>query len=405
MENWSNPNPEPEIKPETDSSHVNPEPEAIARYEPVPELEKAMNAWSWAWELHWISFGVIFTFIALAAFVTGIRTRRRSNFVIWKFRLVVCLLLTVFGSSRSLWLFLYPYELKPNVSGTPTFLLRLLYSLGFPSLSTGFMLVHVAFLDVRKISVTKIQSWSFILSAVTFSYSFVLAANIAMHFSPDSVIAGIACTAFFILLSLVVATSVLYSGVKVIRKNRVNQSTIKRINGGRNFQTTRGCRTGKIAKVTFATAVLALMSSGLYLYMLVNFIQITLFGHDYPKPWPWWSVQTTSRLVEIGMALLMAYTISQKETRTASYRWKFLLRITKLNRQFGIRSSSSDTRKSAGKNTECEDTCKGSVNAAACLDINLQKCEQTSLPVNTAENVVRASQGSNSATSTSTTDV
>lgn len=303
-----------------------PEPEAYRppNAEPVPEWPAAKDVWKGAWELHYIGFGLMFLLVAVWSILALIRARNTQLLVTRRFCYAVNCLLVVFGITRALALFLYPYELVDNAGGTPIVLERLLFGIGFPCLIAGFTLIHYAFLEAAKVSFSKrkIQKLRFILGVIAIHVTLVLVAEIITSYVEDTSVLVIICMLYFIICALAVSASVFYSGFHVIKESKTHRRTLKRIsvrsdavvNGSKKEgakYSNRQSNTNKVARVTMVTACLGVACAAVQIYAMANVFKVRARGVEIPEPWPWWSYVTIFRLIELGLAWTMAYTVSQ----------------------------------------------------------------------------------------------
>lgn len=299
-----------------------PEYEPAPNAEPVPEWPAAKEEWNGAWEAHYIGFGVLFLLLAAWSIMALIRARNTPLLVTRRFCFAINCLLITFGITRALSLFLYPYELVDNAGGTPVVLQRLLFGIGYPCLVAGFNLIHYAFLEAAKVSFSKrrIQSLRFIIGVIIVHVVLVLVAEIVTSYVNDTSILVIVCMLYFIICSLAVSASVFYSGFHVIRESKTHRRTLKRIsvraNGADKKASTKvsnkESNTNKVARVTMVTACLGVVCAAIQIYAMAEVFKVRSEGlGDPPKPWPWWIYVTLFRLVELGLASTMAYTVSQ----------------------------------------------------------------------------------------------
>lgn len=316
------PRSEPETTPEPTAE---PESNYAPNAEPIPEWPAAKHVWQWAWELHWIGFGIAFLLLVIWSAMALLRARKTPLLVTRRFCYAVNFLLIVFGTTRALALFLYPYEMVENASGTPIVLERLLFGIGFPCLAAGFTLIHYAFLEAAKVSFSsrKIQSLRFIIGVIVVHFTLVVIAEVVTSYVPNTSALVITCMLYFIICTLVVAASVFYSGIKVMRQSKTHRQTLKRISvrasasndatltGGKVKFSNKESNTRKVARVTMATAGLGIACAVIQVYAMVGVFNVRARGPVVPKPWPWWSYQTLFRLFELGLAATMAYTVSQ----------------------------------------------------------------------------------------------
>ncbi len=300
------------------STWSEPEPRA-PNAEPVPEWPAAKEEWQGAWELHYIGFGVLFLLLAVWSILALIRARHTPLLVTRRFCYAINCLLIVFGITRALALFLYPYELVDNAGGTPVVLQRLLFGIGFPCLIAGFTLIHYAFLEAAKVTFFKrrIQSLRFILGVISVHVVLVLVAEVVTSYVKDISVLVIICMLYFVVCALTVSASVFYSGFHVMHESKTHRRTLKRISvrtTGKTSSKTYGNResnTNKVARVTIVTAFLGVACAAIQIYAMAEVFKVRSKGPTIPKPWPWWTYVTLFRLIELGLAATMAYTVSQ----------------------------------------------------------------------------------------------
>lgn len=329
------PRAEPEGEPERTQSTPEPRAEPKNNYapnaEPVPEWPAAKEEWHGAWELHYIGFGILFLLIVIWSILALLRARKTPLLVTRRFCFAVNFLLIVFGTTRALSLFLYPYEMVDYAGGTPVVIQRLLFGLGFPCLTAGFTLIHFAFLEAAKVSYgsRRIQNLKFIIGVIALHFSLVLVAEIVTSYVPNTSVLVIVCMMYFIICALLVSASVLYSGTNVVRQSKTHRRTMKRISIRANSTNStvhdkrstsnaakyanKESNTDKVARVTMVTAGLGIVCAALQIYAMVGVFKVRNGSGSLsaPKPWAWWIYQTVFRLIELGLAGTMAYTVSQ----------------------------------------------------------------------------------------------
>ena len=321
---------EPETTPELPSTKSEPEGEPESYFapnaEPVPEWPAAKHEWQGAWELHYIGFGVLFLLLAVWSILALLRARNTQLLVTRRFCYAVNCLLILFGSTRALALFLYPYEIVDNTNGMPLVLERLLFGIGFPCLTAGFTLIHYAFLEAAKVSFSRrrIQSLRFILGVIGIHFTLVLIAEIVTSYVKDTSVLVIICMMYFIVCAIVVSASVFYSGFSVIKESKTHRRTLKRIsvraegNKKKSKYSNKESNTNKVARVTMVTAFLGMACAAVQIYAVAGVFKVRANGPERPDPWPWWAYMTVFRLIELGLAGTMAYTVSQPKKRESS---------------------------------------------------------------------------------------
>ncbi|RMX41630.1 hypothetical protein pdam_00008878 [Pocillopora damicornis] len=138
------------------------EPTAKVAFEPLPKWDQAKETWQWVWDLHWAGFGSLFALIALYALWSLINLAKRKHRRKPLLAMAISSLLFLFGSSRAAFFFINPYESKECFLPTscPVILTRTLFGIALPCITASFFLVHLAFLQLSKLTLypEKLQS-------------------------------------------------------------------------------------------------------------------------------------------------------------------------------------------------------------------------------------------------------
>ena len=283
--------------------------------EPVPDWSKAKESWNIAWEFHWAGLGALFSVLAVRSFLVLAQVRTRQGFGRKPLFIAINLLLFTLGTTRALYLFLDPYSSATNNIEIPGWISILVFDLAYPCLTSSFCLIHLAFIEVARMQVrsNKLHDLRFLGSIIAIHFAIIVIADATTAIKPVSLL-PLVCQSFFILWSLTLSASFIYSGLKVIRQATVVQHQLETIefgNGTRRAIQQRPRKTSKVAKVTLATSVLAFVCCVLQIYSLI--VVYNLHGQNAcpPSPWPWLVYQTCFRLVEFSMACTIAYSVMQ----------------------------------------------------------------------------------------------
>ncbi|XP_031574306.1 proline-rich transmembrane protein 4-like [Actinia tenebrosa] len=286
--------------------------------EPIPEWDTATVTWEWFWDVHWIGLGCLFTILALYSLWSVLNVARESKKRSRVVSIFICSMIFVLGSSRALFLFINPYE-SPQchmLSVCPFILTRILFGLGLPCLTAAFSFIQLVFLQVVKLKLypRKVQNWKFLLTIVMIHFSLALVIEIVVFLYADWRSLSLVCQAFFIVFSLVLSTSFIYTGRKII--HRVNQSARQvskmgtRSVNAKNIAKNPSRKPGlsKLVRITFLTAALGFISCALQLYSIfVVYDMYRSTSKREPEPWPWLVFQTLYRIVELLAGITMGY--------------------------------------------------------------------------------------------------
>lgn len=280
---------------------------ALPQAEPVPDWDEARKLWGFAWELHWIGFGLAFSALAIISSIALVQANKKKGFGRKPFVIAINSLLLVLGITRALYLLIDPYESKQNRIEMPRWFALFLFNIAFPCLTSSFSLIFLVFLKVSKLRLVpkRLKDARFLVAVITFHFAFVFVTDIASAISDKVIILLIVCQLLFIVWGLLLSASFIYSGLKVIYRAK---------NIAKQLEMQRRTNTSKVAKVTIGTSCLGVACSALQLYSLVS---VYRFYDDFsePLPWSWWGFQTCARLVEIAMACTIAYSVRKPSER------------------------------------------------------------------------------------------
>ena len=294
-------------------------PTSVPHAEPGPDWPVAKQLWGIAWEFHWAGFGVLFSVLAVRAFLALARVKNKQGFGRKPLFIAINTLLLTLGVTRALFLFLDPYLSRDNGVKSPDWLAKLLFGIAFPCLTSSFCLIHLAFLEVAKIQLgsKRLQSVRFLSSIITIHFVVVITAEATTAIKPKLTPLLIVCQSFFILWGFLLSVSFIYSGLKVTRRADRVQKQLETIEFGEVAAKASGkrrkpfARTSKVAKITFATSILGFICCGLQIYSMFGVYGLYSKAVN-PPPWPWWVFQTCFRLVEFCMACTIAYSVMQR---------------------------------------------------------------------------------------------
>ena len=302
--------------------------------EPLPDWDLAMKDWRFLWELHYIGFGLLFFGIALFSCICVVRIKHRAKgMMLGHYFLAVCLLLMVFSFTRTLFLILDPYE-SHTFLRLPVLLVRILFAFGYPCLTSALSLIHFAFLEVNKLRLIsrRLQNIKFLVSVIATHFVAVLVIYILITLTPKLARLLILCQTILISWWLVLALCFLYSGWKVnwesqitakffkatIIKERTASTlstpsldpsvTIDRTRNVDQSQPSKGAQ--KIARISGLVSILALFYVAAELYSLFSLYNLyNLEGEGGVDHWAWWGYQTSSRVLDFLLCLVIAYVI------------------------------------------------------------------------------------------------
>ena len=191
--------------------------------EPGPYWPLAKKQWGVTWELHWIGMGTAFAFLACRSLWVIIRSPDlNSRFARRNLFYAINWLLLALGITRSLYLFIDPYESGENIANCPLWVVRPLFGIAFPCLMSAYCLVHIAFLEVTKIQLVspKLRSLRFVGSIILVHFAVVIVSDTTVAIEADRTELLIVCQSFFIVWGLLNSICFIYSGTRVVITNR-----------------------------------------------------------------------------------------------------------------------------------------------------------------------------------------
>ena len=316
-----------------------PEMSAPPNPEPLPDWDLALRDWKYLWELHYIGFGVLFFGVAVFSCICVVKIKHRARgMTLANYFLAVCLMLMTFSVSRTLYLFLDPYE-SHTVLDLPVLLSRIIFAIGYPCLTSALSLIHFAFLEVNKLRLIsrRLQNVKFLVSVIASHFVIVLVVYLVITLAPKLARLLILCQTVLISWWFILAACFLYSGWKVNWESQITakffSSTVvkdrtastlssasldpqsysvtveqaKTLSGDQN-KPSKGAQ--KIARISGFVSLLALLNFGAELYSLFSLYKLYDFeGENVVDHWPWWGYQTVSRILDFFLCLVIAYVI------------------------------------------------------------------------------------------------
>jgi hypothetical protein len=183
-----------------------------------------------AWRTHWIMFSFLFLITGCFSSALLLKAIQSSPELTRSYRLSVFTMVVVLCLSRTLYLLLNPYEVgEALVDDTPVIILRLLYSLGQPSLTAGFGLIHASFLKVAKArsyqneSLLKTRT---ILIIVGLFFTFGLITEVITVFLPAMMSMLIVSAGVAVVGCIIITVTITYSGLRILRKATANKRVL-----------------------------------------------------------------------------------------------------------------------------------------------------------------------------------
>lgn len=305
--------------------------------EPVPDWIEAQAVFKWGWEVHWISFVVLFLGLAAYSTVCLIAASRKRGLrekVSRNVSYAVHSLIIVLGITRALALIVFPYEMTTNINNVdiviPLYVHRIVFGLGFPCFMAAFALIQITFtasVKTTPLTYSKLRKVRFLVLVIVGHFSVVIIADVVTAVVENTSALYMVCTAYLLAMTLFTAIRITRTGCKVVRESTEHRAVIGRL-GSRNAQAP-SCIPRRIKRssfnskavrkvfiITSLTIFFCIALFALKIYDLVEVIQFTFVWEKNTTlaPWPWFIHETLFRLTEFALACTVLYAVSPLKT-------------------------------------------------------------------------------------------
>jgi hypothetical protein len=316
---YPEPEPEPEVEPEPEPEPegeptAEPEDDPCLREcyaEPSPDWKEAKDDWKEAWEIHVYGVGIAFAVIGLYALICVIRLTQQRNLLSKGYFISLNAMLLVLCVSRAVFLLVDGYN---SANTFHPIVAYLLYSLGFPSLTSAFSILFLALLRTLKMEIMspKIQSARTLIAIISVHFSISVLTDMILGYYFDSRITSMVCQVASLVWGTVLVATYLYTFRRLYSFAVHQQSDLSRYSVSDLYEGSR--KKPRVVmnlalKVTLITALLGFLNMGIHIYGMVDVMNV--FTNAKPDPWPWWILHFTLRFTEIAMAALMLFVASQ----------------------------------------------------------------------------------------------
>ena len=280
----------------SESPGVEPEATAQAWPEPGPDWSKAFGEWGAAWEFHVYLFAMIFLGFALyATYFIGHGLYVGLNQKYLGFCLNVVML--ILGFTRAFVLLTDPYHQGDIIHNV--LVMRVLWSLASPCLTSADCLVILALVETAKISLApqKMQKLSFVLTIIMVHFILVLVSDFVVSEFVEAKAMLVFCQGFFTMWGAILGVGYFVLGYKLDQK-LFGHKEIKSRND-----------------VLYIRLIFASGVNNLVLCTMFIYASASVFGVysdvKFVDAWSWWIVQTCFRVSEVSSGILV-FTVSAK---------------------------------------------------------------------------------------------
>lgn len=292
---------EPEVKfPE-------PSAENDVQVEPVPEWSTAIIKWGAAWEVHLYGLGTVFLLTAIYGIVSILRLRHGQK----KIHIINFSLLSAFGLSRGLFLVIDGYRYRQML---PPIAIKMLWGVGQPCIITAYSLLFLVLknaLVMRQRFKTWYTTKNIAMTAMPY-FMFVCITEMTVAFIPSLKILTFVCQFLYILFTLLlllfyfIVARILWKKKRSV-KNGLDGSG-RRKDGGSRFHSML-----VVCYMAIFGGVLLCVSQ---VYGMVGVYGVFSDANSV-APWPWYAFNTAQRIIELYMAILLLWILSNSSKESS----------------------------------------------------------------------------------------
>ena len=335
--------------------------------------EERQDVWNYIFILYSSIYSLLFFLLGILSLVLlikrdCIRLKTKTFFAIY-----TCIV--IFGFSRGFHLAFDPYGVLGWIQQQfPqwTIITRALALLGFPSLTASYTLVFLTLYKSAELGQSRLwhQKWKVVIPLTAGHYTIAIIAEVIANTASYPALASvIVCDAFFTLWGLLVCIVYLFAGHRLLRKiNRQFAQSVRISNSFSSEKKRRWWRqrqesqsalqdesyerqsqkisqtVRKIAIITYFTAILTIVYAVINminLFFTLRFVFVLCFGlNGLGKPIRWLVLQGVINTIEIPLALLMIYSVTDLNIIIEKIMFKFCCYCTLKPCQTCINNSS-----------------------------------------------------------------
>lgn len=309
--------------------------------EPVPDWTEAREDWGWAWPLHHYGLGLVFLVVGIYGMFLVMKFWRSREEKCRNYFMCIALLISMFGLSRATVLILDPYTSHELVTFPPS-LGIVMFSIGYPCLTSGFFLINWSLVEVTKLQLlpTRVHQRKVLVLVLSIHFLVVISFDSSFAFFPSMHLLLFICRSFFVFWGILLFGGFIFGGLRIQRQlkrntlvfdgvsyrsradhakrsgdissehlagDQINTTMVVTLTtqmGGVSHRKRHHARTWKVMKVAQRAAATGLLICFTQIYALWEFY--VFYNNDVqPKAWPWWIYQTCFRVIELFMVSQM----------------------------------------------------------------------------------------------------
>ncbi|XP_028408978.1 uncharacterized protein LOC114531566 [Dendronephthya gigantea] len=293
--------------------------------EPLPDWNEDPEVWKWALPVHSYVFGITFFFIAVYGVYNLVKLCKSKMKNSRNYFVAITGLVCFLGFTRAVVLLGDPYSTRRPFALTPGYGL-LLFSLGYPCLTSGFFLINWSLVEVTKLQLlpSRIHKRKVLALVLVIHFVVVITFDMIFVYFSQTIFLFI-CRSFFVVWGILLFGGFIVASIRL--QNQVRQTLRNLTVTGNETPVARGqsnneknarparfqeARTRKVMKIARRAAATGLLICCTQIYALWEFY--VFYNNDVvPKAWPWWGYQTSFRCVELFMVSQMFLIIRPKK--------------------------------------------------------------------------------------------
>ena len=343
------------------------------------ETQKLWQKQSDVWRLLFILFTAIygFLYLKLGILCVVLIIKKNSARLPTKTFVVIYSCLAILGLSRALVLVLDPFGIVGWIMKPFPYwniISRMIGALGFPSVAAAYTLVFLTLYKAAEISASRfwLQNLRVVISIALVHYVVAIMAEAIAHAAPyPAIISVLICEGCFVLWGILIGIFYLFAGGRLRRKlkgqcTRVVVRSLSRLERRppvglmeeelrrhykRIAQTVR-----KIALISYGTAILGILYAAVSAAALVAtslFVFEDCTGLNKPgDPVVWLTITVISRSLEIPLAYVMLYSVTDVRGVLGTIKQLFLCCCRTSNRERRTSNSSSIKKQHTPENKD-----------------------------------------------------
>lgn len=273
--------------------------------EPFPDWPKAIRDWGWMWPAHIFGFGILFALLTLHALYCLYRFYKTAVVRQRIHLLTVNLELFIAGLGRSLGLFRDPYFSSRSSFATQNLIILISSGVATACITSAFSIMLLIFLQTTKTKLGSptLRNLTFLTIMTLSNIIYMVMTNLIVWFYPQTKVMIFTCHITFALWGAAISVGYFVAGSRMWRNLKPTLQTPSAHRHDQCFL--RDAR--RLKRLFFlmgAASVFGIAKFALSLYVSAG--EFGVFSDErYAKHWPWFSIQTTLRILELLLSALV----------------------------------------------------------------------------------------------------